>query len=171
MKCKLLIFNNFWSFFGRLKTKSDKLKEYIGFRKENREPIEESNFVAFQISGFLPFEFEIVYESDSLRESAAETTPELRGAEFDSTLAEYHSKFIERFESTFELQKKNLSASANIMAQAAFSNLIGGVGFFTGQSIVKSLSNKEPVLYWPANLYTAVPSRSFFPRGFLWDEG
>jgi mannosyl-oligosaccharide glucosidase len=33
-----------------------------------------------------------------------------------------------------------------------------------------SLAPKD-TLYWQAALYSATPSRSQFPRGFLWDEG
>jgi mannosyl-oligosaccharide glucosidase len=162
-------------YFVMVKTKSEQIKEYIGFRKERHETLEDSNFIAIQISGFLPFEFEVMFESESLREELEkEKKPapvELKGGEFDSNVAELHGRFSENFENTFKLREKNLSTSAVIMAQSAFSNLIGGVGYFSGKAIVKSLNNKEPVHYWPANLYTAVPSRSFFPRGFLWDEG
>ncbi|CAF0833560.1 unnamed protein product [Brachionus calyciflorus] len=162
-------------FFDRKKTKTGNLKEYIGFKKERSEPIIDSNFIAYQISGFLPLEFEVLFESDSLREELKQNNkpepPELKNGEFDSLLVEYHTKFTDKFEEIFKLREKNFSSSAVLTAQCALSNMLGGIGFFSGQSIVSSLNNKSPVLYWPANLYTAVPSRSFFPRGFLWDEG
>lgn len=44
-------------------------------------------------------------------------------------------------------------------AQAALSNMLGGIGYFYGSSRVQSEYTKEPVPYWKAPLYTAVPSR------------
>lgn len=49
--------------------------------------------------------------------------------------------------------------------------ITGGIGFFFGASRVQSSYNEAPIDYWESGLFTAVPSRSFFPRGFLWDEG
>ncbi|CAF5032290.1 unnamed protein product, partial [Rotaria magnacalcarata] len=45
-------------------------------------------------------------------------------------------------------------------AKSTLSNLIGGVSYFTGKSLVAKANQKVPDEYWTASLYTAVPSRS-----------
>ncbi len=58
------------------------------------------------------------------------------------------------------------------MSKAALSNTLGGIGYFFGSSEVKLPDQGNKIVRsWPAALFTAVPSRSFFPRGFIWDEG
>lgn len=77
-------------------------------------------------------------------------------------------------------------------ARSMFSNLLGGIGYFYGDAVVdKSYApeyEEENEGFWdetaeargrsgvhklegPLELYTSIPSRPFFPRGFLWDEG
>ena len=46
--------------------------------------------------------------------------------------------------------------------------------YFAEHSSNSESANKgkpNPQLEGPSSLFTAVPARSFFPRGFLWDEG
>lgn len=49
------------------------------------------------------------------------------------------------------------------------SNLLGGIGVFNGPIRVKDSGAVETVQ--KLKLFTGSPSRSFYPRGFLWDEG
>ncbi|XP_056642689.1 uncharacterized protein LOC130449061 [Diorhabda sublineata] len=128
---------------------------------EKREP----NLVAIQLTGRVPFTIDVIYESgSSVREILA-------GDAYTKILQLHQNQFSEKFEDIFKLKRKGYTQKEISFAQAALSNMIGGIGYFYGASRVQSNYIKEPVYYWRAPLYTAVPSRSFFPRGFLWDEG
>ncbi|XP_054712390.1 mannosyl-oligosaccharide glucosidase-like [Uloborus diversus] len=125
------------------------------------------NFVVYQVTFIPPFEMEIYFESASFTNRPAKIVGPLYNSELDRHMLNFEDKF----ENIFKLSRKNYTSDDIKAAWAALSNMIGSIGYFYGSSLVQSNHNKEPVNYWNAPLYTAVPSRSFFPRGFLWDEG
>jgi len=131
--------------------------------------IKNVNFIAIQINAKLPFEFDVVYRNELDFDD-----PPLTGAAYSTELEMQEWRFNDRFEKVFGLKERGFDEEAVNFAQSAMSNMIGGIGYFYGQSLVNSdrmADGNTYVPYWNAPLYTGVPSRSFFPRGFLWDEG
>ncbi|BAT74349.1 hypothetical protein VIGAN_01200000 [Vigna angularis var. angularis] len=135
------------------------------------------NVLVFQIIGGFPFTTDIVLITGTdIESSQEERVSMLTGTSLSNQLKYKEQEFDQKFEKIFNLSEKVDSESISV-AKAAIGNLLGGIGYFYGQSKIalsRILNLREDVnyiSYWPAELYTAVPSRSFFPRGFLWDEG
>ncbi|KAG0224250.1 Processing alpha glucosidase I [Actinomortierella wolfii] len=140
------------------------------------------NIVILQMNFDTAFQFEVLFDSKASPERIdhAKLAVGLLGAEKD---------FDDRFESVFGLEAIGYNEKEVAFAKATMSNLIGGIGYFYGSSIVDRSPtyeegenehlegpvarrpNPNPETLEPASLFTAVPSRSFFPRGFYWDEG
>ncbi|XP_041052088.1 mannosyl-oligosaccharide glucosidase [Carcharodon carcharias] len=127
----------------------------------------QDNFLVHQVTVQVPFEVEVLLESESF----TDRSDHLSGEVFASELERWKQAFDEKFNAIFKLPDKGFPPQQIKFAKAVFSNTIGGMGYFYGQSYVQSIYNEYPLPYLEGPLYTAVPSRSFFPRGFLWDEG
>ncbi|KAL2871349.1 mannosyl-oligosaccharide glucosidase [Aspergillus lucknowensis] len=130
------------------------------------------------------FEFDILFSSGS---SQQPLTSDVLSQEIESA----STSFSERFEKILAPQSPFDSAEYLEFSKSMLSNLIGGIGFFHGTDVVDRSAAPEydeenegfweetedargraqPVLEGPKDLFTSVPSRPFFPRGFLWDEG
>jgi mannosyl-oligosaccharide glucosidase len=83
------------------------------------------------------------------------------------------SKFGHDFNAVFRPSKRWLEKGDIKFPQSLFSNLMGGIGYFYGDDRINNprTSSTQPSSSDTYELFTMVPSRSFFPRGFLWDEG
>ncbi|KAL4640485.1 mannosyl-oligosaccharide glucosidase-like [Arapaima gigas] len=136
-------------------------------QQKNPDPRKKSDFVVHQVTAQTPFQIEVLFESGSFRDRPNQ----LMGRTMTEDLEKSKAAFDEKFEKTFGLQRKGFTSGQIKFAKAALSNMLGGMGYFHGQSVVQSVYNEYPLLYPEGALFTAVPSRSFFPRGFLWDEG
>ncbi|XP_068129656.1 mannosyl-oligosaccharide glucosidase [Hyperolius riggenbachi] len=145
-------------------------RRYFGVDVYNPPPqpgSDHSQLIIQQVTLQLPFQAEVIFESGSFWERPGT----LSGAALTTELEKHKTHMEEKFRQMFQLEKKGFIPEQIAFAQAALSNMLGGIGYFYGSSLVQSRYNPEPVAYPVAPLYTAVPSRSFFPRGFLWDEG
>ncbi|CAE7195581.1 GCS2 [Symbiodinium pilosum] len=124
----------------------------------------DSNFQAFQLAG---------YPSAGLRIDAHVAFGSSFGSRNESLvlndLAEKGSQsFKQRLSEVFGPQANSSEGVA-----MAVSGLLGGLGSFRGRLLARRREGtSERLERLPAaELFTAVPSRAFFPRGFLWDEG
>ncbi|WOL02483.1 mannosyl-oligosaccharide glucosidase GCS1 isoform X2 [Canna indica] len=137
-----------------------------------------SNVIVTQISTTLPAKFDIAFISGTNMKGARadERINGLTGAMLSTRLEEKQKEFEDKYIKCFNLKDKT-DSDPMLVGRAAIGNLLGGVGYFYGQSKIAlpegftQENGDKFISYWPAALFTAVPSRSFFPRGFLWDEG
>ncbi|KAK8101180.1 hypothetical protein PG999_011554 [Apiospora kogelbergensis] len=131
-----------------------------------------------------PFEFDILFSSAS---AGKEVTSEDLTREIKSTTESFNDKYSEVFapQAPFKDEKYRR------LGRSMLSNLAGGIGYFNGQHLVDrsyapeyeeenegfweeaeaARARKQEQLEGPYELFTSIPSRPFFPRGFLWDEG
>jgi mannosyl-oligosaccharide glucosidase len=99
--------------------------------------------------------------------------------------------FDTRFESIFKPEAPFNVGKYLEFSKSLFSNLLGGIGYFYGdwkvdhsyapeyeeenegfwEEAAEARARAQIELAGPNELFTSIPSRPFFPRGFLWDEG
>jgi len=70
-----------------------------------------------------------------------------------------------------DTQRKFITPGEMHLVRCALSNLVGGIGYWHGNQIWQMRPEQPPQFTADMELLSATPSRSFFPRGFLWDEG
>lgn len=129
------------------------------------------------------FQFDILFKSAS----APIATSEFLHRTIEKTSTQFKTKFSKIFAPLNPFTKDDHRACA----ESLLSNLAGGIGYFYGDSLVdrsyapeydeedegfweqtaEARARTQPSTDPPTELFTSVPSRPFFPRGFLWDEG
>jgi mannosyl-oligosaccharide glucosidase len=130
------------------------------------------------------FEFDVIFSSGS-------APTRITSDDLTQQIEAVTTGFSSRFATIFKPQAPFLKERYDEFSKSLFSNLIGGIGYFFGDSRVDrsydSAYEEDNEGFWedaaeargrnqaqnegPSELFTSIPSRPFFPRGFLWDEG
>lgn len=99
-----------------------------------------------------------------------EETTQLEG--LDLLVQQASQEFRMRLDGAFPAKAPFDTEAHRTGAAAAVAGLLGGLGSFRGRLLARKEAGGEELERLPAAaLFSGVPSRNFFPRGFLWDEG
>ncbi|KAF1990188.1 glycoside hydrolase family 63 protein [Aulographum hederae CBS 113979] len=178
--------------FAHLKSSIDKLMEEYG--KDNLPPPEQL-FVIENEGGpgnmhLVQKVFEGAFEFDVLFSSGSAPEP-MTSEQLTDGIKANKKEFENRFKSVLKPQAPFDKPKYQQFSESLLSNLMGGIGYFYGDSKVDRSGADEYLEeneeFWteteeargknevstegPTELFTSIPSRPFFPRGFLWDEG
>lgn len=121
-------------------------------------------------------EFDIIFEN-AMTPNHDKITTENFKSKLEIVLNKFHNKFSEKF----SLKAPFDTEEYQPFAKEIVSGLLGGISYFYGNHLVDRETEFDDEGFekfelmgkfeGPHELFTLVPSRPFFPRGFLWDEG
>ncbi|KAK6897150.1 Mannosyl-oligosaccharide glucosidase [Candida tropicalis] len=121
-------------------------------------------------------EFDIVF-TNALTPATEKITFENINSKIKQTIKDFDNKFDQKFELTAPFTNKKHKK----FAKEVLSGLLGGLSYFYGDHLVdrETVFDEDSFESYelqgksegPFELFSLVPSRPFFPRGFLWDEG
>ena len=119
------------------------------------------------------FEFDVLFFSNPVTEI-------MTSDQLTEGIRKLVSTFSERFNSVYPPQAPFQDEQHITFSKSLLSNLMGGIGYFYGRSKVdmsatadhnETNENFGIEAQGPFELFSSVPSRPFYPRGFFWDEG
>ncbi|SCV00631.1 LANO_0F07844g1_1 [Lachancea nothofagi CBS 11611] len=148
------------------------LPSALMLRNTNNFPPGSFHFVQKTFDFKEPFEFDIIFNKKGSKQRISSRN------EFSTLISWTMSELEVRFNNKFSIKDLNLKQ----FAEETLANLMGGIGYFYGTQMVdrttefdeeqfEKIELKAAKEEGPLQLFSSVPSRAFFPRGFYWDEG
>jgi mannosyl-oligosaccharide glucosidase len=133
-------------------------------RLEHGSSISEANLLVYQFLIPNDEEVEFFYFPHDGKNVENQVEIHLKALnKFNEKQVEFNNKIVEKF---------NLKENSKLVSfvKYAVSNLLGGISYFYGDSEI--FSSKGEIERTPeVSLFTDVPARANFPRGFYWDSG
>ena len=144
---------------------------------------QDANVAIIQITAQLPFtiDFDFSTGGDAKIDRSSSSVGKILSEKLSTAESAFNARFSATFGTLSTSDDSSLPVGTEAVSKAALSNLLGGIGYWYGHSLVKlpktinnmRNSDRESIIVplWDTPLFSATPSRPFFPRGFLWDEG